>query len=361
MKNLSDVSKEDVSKELDHFINKLYSDISISIKKEKEKHGLTNEQIAPDKEKMLSHILNTNISKKHNPYLLPKPDYNKKHKEKALEKFENNVTNRIVKTLEFKSSYNLVWGGYTDDNEDTNGNKDTDGNEDYFNHLEDLFRIGIYYLYADNKSEKTKTSKKIISIIKDTLRVYLPYAKVRAKIDAKRHFNLPISDKDIKELSYLEQDAITYAFDSIYDAFSEKHLDYFKEKVTFKIDSAIPKFYKIHLPSVLQQYVEHQDFYLTSYKLMKYVYLQTYSPEYDDKFSAFTEEIETDELFKKTGNKLIQNIEQSQKLGNELIQIIEQSQKLNAEAHNIPNEVKILGRNHKAKIFSFEKKQTKKG
>lgn len=159
---------------------------------------------------MLSNVMHNRIYEKQNPYLL-----------------NSKTTYDIVTNLNFKSSYDLIWG------ED----KELDSI------LKAVFQYGLNHLQA------TKNIKG--ELIENCLLEYLPYAKLAAEL--KYAFEPFKPDKSL--VSFNHTIAIEYLYYGISEDFKKEHENFFENKETKKLPQNINKFVETSIPKLLQKYL----------------------------------------------------------------------------------------------------------
>lgn len=226
---------------IDKLTNKIYKKISLRILNKKKELKKKRFQITDaNNVQMLSNIMHNKRNKKRNPYLL-----------------NSKTTYDVVSKLDFKSSYDLIWGE----------------NEDLNSILEDLFKYGLKYLQTIDKTKN--------ELIENCLLDYLPYAKISAEFE----YALEPLKPDIEDVFLNHNIAIKHLYYGISESFKKAHKSFFENKETKKLPQNINKFVETNLPNLLQKYLDDTDNQgKRAYKIMS----EIMSYESEDEFDSIS-------------------------------------------------------------------------
>lgn len=274
--NSSEIIKNDINK----FSNAIISNVSKSLDRQRKTGGTDfNKFWLNCDQKMFINICNNRRNKKRNPWLLPKPRTNK------ATVHESSITTDILQYLHYYegNSYKLVWNN---------------GIADYDDLMYHVYGLGIQYLLTN---PKTQHETQLL------LANNYYYAKSLSKFNSHIEFkptpidsNLPIEDqiqsyeqrqseKDSNEAELMDNytdyteaefSAIIDSYDFIRTDFISAHKKFFKNLVTFKLNTNLIKFFNNKLLPIIQFYNKKHD---TSYiiKTMDNIYELTTKPNRD--------------------------------------------------------------------------------
>lgn len=200
-----------MNNDINEIVNKMYYHISQRILNKKRQLKKTRTDITSDNNiQLLSSIMHNKRVQNRNPYLL-----------------NPSITQDIVSSLQFPSSYELIWGKKED--------------------LASFFGDGINYL----KSQEGAKS----NTIKKCLHEYLPFAKVDAQYN-NSHFTSPSDEQVREELSLV---ASSYLYACLHNDFEQYHYEFFKDKGTKKLNKWISLFFDTELFKLLKQFLKDND------------------------------------------------------------------------------------------------------
>ncbi|MBW8036963.1 hypothetical protein E0700_01205 [Lactobacillus helveticus] len=227
---------------------KVYNQISERLKIKKKKLKFTREQIFESDIPLVSRVLNNRRVKNKNPYLLTPT-----------------LADSIVKKMNFKSTYELVWGENTEQREEF---------------LECFFINGLEYLaqvHAD--------------IVNDALVNYFDYAYSKAMYDHIVSFVTTDVHEIITRYNFDKNHAIYDFVEKNLEALIRLHKQFFKNKVTTKLVKNIQLFYD----TVFLKYVRNKQSEqgLNFYNLVLQVLIFEEKP-----LTIFDEQIEENKYFK---------------------------------------------------------------
>lgn len=285
--------------ELNTFTEQLLKNISESIKTRKENSTSKNStkdkvkpktrtEIAPGNEQLLSNVMNFHLKNTRNPYLLPIP-----------KDTPTNLTNQIIKNLNYSSSYELVW-----DN----------GTINYFDNLEKLFYIGLNYL-----------NQKHSGLISSVLLTDLHWTQIKAYNETHQS-HIKGNTKLIKE------NAKHYLYETLWLEFGKSHQIYFKDLGTFKLDKNIENFFNTCFLNLLKQFNKINK-PLSTFKLMCNIY-QTINQQNTLLSKPLPEEIANSQELIKHGTKFINALIENQDLFSDFIPNEYKKIKNNAKYYN---------------------------
>lgn len=263
-----------IANEIQKFSDTIISNVSKSLVTQKHTDSANfNELRLNCDPKMLINICSGTRNPKKNPWLLPKP------------RSKNSITIAIYEYLPCykRKSYNLVWNN---------------GTANYDDLMHRVYGLGIQYLLAN---PKTQHETQLL------LANNYYYAKSLSKFNSHLDFkpdpidtNLPIENQiQNYEQNQLEEDlhehelidnftdyteaefsAIIDSYDLIRTNFISAHKTFFKNLVTFKLNTNLIKFFNTQLLPIIQSYNKEHD---TSYiiKTMDNIYELTIKPNRD--------------------------------------------------------------------------------
>lgn len=225
----------------------IYKQISERLKAKKKELKLTREQIFDSDIPLVSRVLNNKRIKKKNPYLLTPT-----------------LSDLIVKNMNFKSIYELVWGEKMDQRNKL---------------LHHFFTAGIKYLVQTHEQ-----------VVNRTLFNDFDYVYSKAMYD----YIVPSSTTDVHEIIHryeFEKDKAIYNFvEKNLKKLSEIHRQFFEDKITTKLDKNIKLFYATVFLRYVKNHSSQQG--LNFYNLIIQVLVFQEKP-----LKAFNSEIEKNPYF----------------------------------------------------------------
>lgn len=225
----------------------IYKQISEWLKAKKKELKLTREQIFDSDIPLVSRVLNNKRIKNKNPYLLTPT-----------------LSDLIVKNMNFKSTYELVWG-----------EKMNQRNE-LLNHF---FTTGIKYLIQAHDQVVNK------ALFND-----FDYAYSKAMYD----YIVPNATTDVHEIihryEFQKNNAIYNFVEKYLKELSKIHRQFFKDKITTKLDKNIKLFYDTVFLKYITNHFSQQG--LNFYNLIIQVLVFQEKP-----LKAFSSEIENNPYF----------------------------------------------------------------
>lgn len=201
-----------MSNTINELTDQLYKNISLRILNKKTKLKKKRYQITDDNNiQLLSNIMHNKRIPNRNPYLL-------NHK----------IICDLISTLNFKSSYYLIWGE----------------NEELDLSLRSLFEYSLNFLQEVDNSNET--------LIENCLLEYLPYAKLSAELN----YSLEPIKPDTSDVEYANNVAVEHLYYGISNSLKDEHKKFFETK---KLPQNIIKFISKIIPQLLNQYLNDRD------------------------------------------------------------------------------------------------------
>ncbi|MGN1272922.1 hypothetical protein [Lactobacillus crispatus] len=230
---------------MDKLINELadeiYQNISQRVLRRKKKLRMKRFQITDvNSVQLLSNVMHNKRIDSRNPYLL-----------------NSKITFDIVSNLNFKSSYDLIWGK----------------GEEFDSTLRHIFNTGLEILQkqSDENSE----------LIENCYLEYLPYAKVTAAFEKA----FPSFKPDVEDVAYAQSVANDHLYYGVSEDLKNTHRKYFEDKETKKLPQNISDFINNEITKLLHQYLNDSDNQgQRAYKIMS----EIMSYESDNEFDSIS-------------------------------------------------------------------------
>ncbi|QIA88652.1 hypothetical protein [Lactobacillus johnsonii] len=253
-------------KKIDDLTGEIYAKIATRIRERKsQRHKKRNEITDDNSVQLLSNIMNNKRLSSRNPYLL-----------------NSKMTYDIVTNLDFKSSYELIWGNGKD--------------------LDEMLRIVFEYSleYLQNKSNDYG------KIIEDCLLNFYPYARLSAEYD---HAIEPFKP-EIPDIGLAYDFAKKHLYFEISDDFKSKHRKYFETLETKKLPDKIITFVEKDVFEILKEYLKKHAEGITTYELISKIIGYETEDMYEDmihgpEWSAHQPLTYTGETYKKVRQETI--------------------------------------------------------
>ena len=211
---------------IDTLVSNIYKTISQRIRKKKKEKKLTNEELFNTDIPLISRVLNNRVLSKKNPYLLTPT-----------------LTQELVKKLDFKSSYELIW------------------EKSYKYNYDPMYGHGLFYQgfkFLLNTSHQDTINNILFSSL----------SYVQAKIDLDRIKNTEDFSENndhaiVGRYEFKQDQAISAFIENHKKDLGKLHKDFFSTKTTTKIDKNIKLFFENDFFNYISNYQswQGQQFY----------------------------------------------------------------------------------------------------